>query len=293
VVTIRLTVDSATVLSSPIVEEFAVSTGSGTIRDLEPATDYVVTAEGLNASGNVLYQGTKSAVSVMSGHNTAVTIVMNPLGGSITVTWDAAIYASDFTSDPGWATSDASRFYWDSSQQAYYMDRINIVAGGNYAIKDVGVSMASRSFRLEWDIKMISVDYACDLRFGLFDTDMNASDNGSFAWVLFTREDRGYQILLASMGSDNVGHSDWTAGTQYSVGTWYHVIMSYDATTGQLTATITDRSTGNLVRSLSTTTGAFAADMDRVGLSDIWTGTPQVPGAQAAGYIDNVQLVLQ
>jgi hypothetical protein len=217
---------------------------------------------------------------------------LNPVDVAVTNTENPPVYSTDFASDPGWATSDPSRFYWDSGQQAYLMNRINIDGGGNYAIREVGVNMAGRSFRLEWDIKMVSVDYACDLRFGLFDSDMNAEDNGSFAWVILTREDRGYQILMGSRGSDNVSHGDSTEGTQYSVGTWYHVVMSYDAATGQLSATIIDRSTTNLVRSLSTTTGAFAADMDRVGISDIRQGAFQVPGAQAQGYVDNVQLVL-
>jgi hypothetical protein len=214
----------------------------------------------------------------------------------ITVNWDAAIYESSFASDPGWATSDSSRLYWDAGQQAYFMNRININGGGNYAIEDVGVDMAGRSFQLEWDIKMVSVDYASGLWFGLFDTDMKSNgENGSYVFVVFANEDRGHTVVMSAMGSDNVGQGDGSPGTseqKWLPDTWYHVALSYDSPTGQLNAQVTNRDTGATLRSLTTTTGAFASDMDRVGASDIRQGSYQVPGAQAQGYIDNVELVL-
>jgi hypothetical protein len=212
----------------------------------------------------------------------------------ITVNWDAISYVTSFTSDPGWATSDPSRFYWDSGQQAYFMNRININGGGNYAKKDVDVNMAARSFQLEWDIKPVSVDYASGLWFGLYDTDMYSNgENGSYVFVVFANEDRGHTVVMSAMGSDNVGQGDGSPGTseqKWLPDTWYHVALSYDSSTRQLTAQVKNRDTGDSLRSLATTVSAFAPDMDRVGISDKRQGTYQAPGAQAQGYIDNIAL---
>ena len=219
---------------------------------------------------------------------------LNPADVAVTNTESG--YSTDFASDPGWATSDPSRFYWDSGQKEYHMNRINIDGGGNYAIKDVGMNMAGRSFRLEWDIWVKSVDYASGLWFGLFDTDMFSNgENGSYVFVLFANEDRGHTVVMAAMGSDNVGQGDGSPGTSEQMwlpDTWYHVALSYDSSTGQLSAQIKNRGTGDSLKSLATTVSAFTSDMARVGMSDIRQGPYQFPGAQAEGHIDNVQLVL-
>ena len=42
------------------------------------------------------------------------------------------IYQTDFSSDPGWITSNPTYYHWDPSSETYYADQYNINYGGNY-----------------------------------------------------------------------------------------------------------------------------------------------------------------
>ena len=72
------------------------------------------------------------------------------------------LYQTDFSSNPSWITNDSSRYYWDSSDGTYHANQINVNSGGYYSYYDVGHD--GTSFRLEWDIKIASCDYASELR---------------------------------------------------------------------------------------------------------------------------------
>jgi hypothetical protein len=122
---------------------------------------------------------------------------------------------------------------------------------------------------------------------------MNAQEYGSYVWILFTYEDRGFQVLMCSMNSDNMTAEDWRAGPQFSLDTWYHVLMFYDADTRVLRADVMRRSTGEKLRSFRISNAGPFGNMNRVGISDIREGTFQVPGAQAKGYFDNVTLFVK
>lgn len=80
------------------------------------------------------------------------------------------VYAADFSSDPHWETSSVSRFFWRSQERVFQVNRISVNGGGNYAYHDVRTDMSNRSFRLEGDVLSQSVDYGCDVRFGLYPT---------------------------------------------------------------------------------------------------------------------------
>jgi len=202
------------------------------------------------------------------------------------------VLSEDFTNDPHWQRTDPFRFSWRSQDGVLEVHRVNMNGAFDYVYQDVGTDMSNRSFRLEWDVLPESIAYACDVRFGLYDTGLNAERKGaSYAQVLFTREDRGLIVLLDyGDAQGHVGTPD-SSPIQFSCGTWYHVVLQYDASTRDLQALVSVRDTRKALVSISASSvGPFAADMDRVGTSDMRVGHYQVPGAQATGLVDNVRL---
>jgi hypothetical protein len=202
--------------------------------------------------------------------------------------WDV-VYSEDFSTDPVWVTNTPARYYWNSTDETYSATQVNINSGGGYGYYfEADWAWGSSGFRLEWDQRMSSCDYASGLYFGLYDTDLHAAGQGSFAWIGFTNPDQGHIIQLFSGNEYDELHTDWT-GEQYSFGVWYHVVMVYAPDTNTLTADVTVRDTGAHFVSLEITgAGSFAADMCRVGSSNVREGGYQVPGAQASGEFDNV-----
>ena len=199
------------------------------------------------------------------------------------------VYQTDFSSDPGWITNNSDRYYWDPCDGTFVANQTNVNGGGYYAYHETNLNPGS--FRLEWDIKMISVEYACAVTFGLYDTDLNTAENGSFVEVYFVREDRGLTVNIFLMNSENFGQDVFSAPTQYSLGIWYHVVVEYDALAETVVAYVTLRESGVELTTLSASNvGAFASDMTRVGTSNVREGNFQVTGAEATGKIDNVIL---
>jgi len=201
------------------------------------------------------------------------------------------VYQTDFSTDPSWVTNNSSHYYWDSADETYSATQTNINNGGEYTYFDAGYD--GGSFRLEWDVDMVSNEYASDVRFGLFDSGMDTQNIGSFASLLFTREDRGLIIHLSAHDSDNHGHHDEWLSPQFAHNTWYHVALQYDAAADTLSADISDRATGQQFARLSVDdVGPFATDMGRVGTSNVRGGTFQVPAAQSQAEFDNVILYI-
>jgi hypothetical protein len=204
------------------------------------------------------------------------------------------VYEMQFSVDPGWTVSDDTRYAWDHAKELFRSRRININGGGTHAYHDVGSPFAERSFRLEWDIMPVSVAYACDARFGIFDTDLLTDGKGSYAYIGFTREDGGQLMALHAAGKTGKAQSTVSVPRQFKEGKWYHVNMAYDAAKRSLLATITDPGSNKELATLAIDgIGPFAADMDRIGTSDHRRGRYQVRGAEAEAYYDNVALYVE
>ena len=195
-------------------------------------------------------------------------------------------YETDFSEDVHWSTNRPADFFWHPRDGTYSLTQTNINRGGGYAYHDAGYNAGS--FSLEWDIKILSNDYASGVLFGLFDDDLNAEDNGSYAAVLFTKEDRGHTVILHCRDSTNKSRFA-VSDRRFSCGTWYHVIMKYDVRTHILTANVRTRESGNPIASLTITDlGVFSEAMGRIGSSNVREGDFQVPGAQSSATLDNV-----
>jgi hypothetical protein len=197
------------------------------------------------------------------------------------------IYQETFPTDPGWITNNSSRYYWDSSDGTYYANQINVNNGGYYSYYDVGHD--GTAFHLEWDTKITSCDYASDIAFGLFDSDLNSEGHGSSALVSFTNCDQGNIVLIRYRDSGDIDKNVWSPN-QFSYNTWYHVVMEYDDFANILKADVSVRENGQPLASLLiSNVGSFASDMGLLGTSNLREyGTFQVPGAQSIGKFDNV-----
>jgi len=201
-------------------------------------------------------------------------------------------YEMDFSRDPRWVTNRPSDYFWESKEGTYSITQVNMNAKGGYAYHRAGYS--GGSFRLEWDIRMLSSQYGSDVRFGVFDSDLNSSDKGSYAAVCFTKADRDRSGTIAQRiylhCQDAVDkHRFAVSEGEFSCDTWYHVAMRYDARDRALATDITTRESGKSIASLVIRdVGAFSKDMANVGSSNVREGDFQFPGHKSSAVIDNV-----
>ncbi len=221
-------------------------------------------------------------------HGLVSVVVMSAFVGSAAAGGWQVTYQTDFSSDPGWVTNNSDRYYWDSSNEEYYANMVNVNNGGYYAVHDVGHD--GTSFRLEWDMILRGVGYAAGLRFGMFDSDHRSQPDGSTAHLTFYREDRGLLLGLESYYWAGDAGSDQSYPIQFSLDTWYRVMMEYDDSAHTLTAEIDERDGGqqHLVSLSIDNAGPFSADMRFLGSSNVRDGGFQVPGAEGLGGFDNV-----
>ena len=202
-------------------------------------------------------------------------------------TWQV-VYQTDFSSDPGWITNEPSRYYWNSSDQTFFANQFNINGGGCYAYRSV-THRGEDSFRLEWDMIVNSIDYAAALSFGLYASDLQAdAPPANYAQVILGSEDRG---LVAFLAWANPTTYSGGGAAHFSLNTWYHIVMEYDAAVHTLKADIAIRDTGQHFATLSATNvGPFATDMGCLGSSNVRSGNFQCPGNQSFGKFDNIIL---
>lgn len=87
VTTIRAIVSGSDM--SNVQNDFDVSLGQGTIDNIPAGSDRIVTLQGLNSSGSVLYQGGATAITVTAGETTDVgTVTMNLFGFTVSAISD-------------------------------------------------------------------------------------------------------------------------------------------------------------------------------------------------------------
>lgn len=193
------------------------------------------------------------------------------------------IYEEDFATEPGWNTNDPANLMWDSATQTYQAVQSNS-ANGTFAFHKV--SWSGQSFRLEWDLRVNSVQWSAGATFGLFDPQMlysNRSVTGDFSLV-----DCGYVTSLVANPTGSTQFED-TSCWGWQTGIWYRNVIEYDAATGALQMEVRLADTGQLMLTLSTTvSGSFPLDMDYIGVSRVhMQGLPN--GATVDFNLDNIR----
>ena len=196
------------------------------------------------------------------------------------------VYEEDFSSDPGWLTNNGSHFYWNSSEENYYVrieDNLN-----EYGV--IQIPEMDGSFKIEYDAKMTQNDWSSALIFGIYDDEIAYKPGGvldtlSSLVLMFDHADGGTGFTIHSYTPPTVCnyHNHW-CGT--CLNQWYHVVIEYDAEVSTASYVVT--LDGSTVSSNSINiTGTYQGLM-YLGVSRRWHY--YVQGATTTGYVDNVEL---
>ena len=190
------------------------------------------------------------------------------------------VYQTDFASDAGWITNAPDKMYWDQQEAKYHFQ---LTGSGEYTFVPIAYCSVL-SYKFEFDIELVCLDYASGISFGLGDPDMREGE--PVQWLVnYARGDRGNGATLGYYGDSSSGYFPPPYAFLYKVNTVYHNVIVYDATAQKLMWQVTRISDGIVVADYSSPTGIGT-----------FTGIDRIcakisPGANTSeGYIDNLVL---
>jgi len=108
------------------------------------------------------------------------------------------VYQNDFSTDPGWKTNDPANMYWDSANGRYHVKSWD--TSNTYAYVSVPIQ-PGRVYIVEYDVCVVRMDWAGDVRFGLGDGVMNVTKPTEWT-VGYWRGDLGNGIMLVPLQSN-------------------------------------------------------------------------------------------
>jgi hypothetical protein len=190
-------------------------------------------------------------------------------------------YSHDFSSDPGWTTNNASRFYRDPATNTFFATTVE----GAEEYATIPVNWTGNSFRIEFDIKIASSQFASGISVGLFDADRHDS-LPNVVDVVYGNSSAGLHVNLHAANSTA---SKYTPSTVQNVQTnvWYHNIITWEEDTGIVKLELTNRDTGAAIGTYTIDGFAsFPTDMHNLGIS--WVGH-NASSNRTTSYIDNVK----
>jgi hypothetical protein len=198
-------------------------------------------------------------------------------------TWQT-VYQTDFSSDPGWTTGDPTNLRWDPAPGTFHAHIINQNNSKAYNNVSVVGFNPNQSWDLKFDEIINSCDWSAGADFGLFDSNF---DYSTATFLSPNYSDAGHNENLTANGTQAFNNN-----ANWSLGTWYHNEMQYDATTDLLTMSITDRDTGSLFCYLQVTPPILPNDLTMFGAyRPGMVGNPGVSPTASVDYnIDNVAL---
>jgi len=196
----------------------------------------------------------------------------------------SAIYEEDFSSDPGFTTSEPGDLYWDSANQWYFVRVYDVSSGyGNYFAESPSFEpTGSSDFHTEFDIDVADEDWGNYP--GVFFTNSQLADPWTeIPWF--------FQFIYADSTPRKFGlKSDGIASAYYSgtvaEGVWYHVSMDYDSLSQTVDLTVTNRSSGAVFWSLVDQPFEIIQSFDTVTLGHR-TAPPEY-GSSSIIYVDNI-----
>jgi tetratricopeptide (TPR) repeat protein len=212
------------------------------------------------------------------------------------------IYQTDFSTDPGWQSSNARDYYWDAQKQMYHF-----AGNENVGFADVPVPYDKTSFRLEYDITIPRADPGTAVHTGLssHNTTYATTDAiyGEFrSWKAGTFKDikdgdKTYQVLAVSNSARKTNdQSDYicqinpeeaTSNNTFGTNRIYHVIVDYDVNKGIIGTKVTD----NLhEKTYSNCAGVYNNVGTFPTLNQIILSGVGAPNQNIEGYLDNVKL---
>lgn len=197
------------------------------------------------------------------------------------------IYASDFSSDPGWITDQPENFYWSATSSALFAHTMNVPTTTATATRYFYIETELNprlSYELSWDAQITAMGGpnggSGSMPFGLYGArldsfnPLNLTFSGNYQDGTFgTRFMQLDGIPTAIFTEVNPGFNKHMGVANYSrfaLGRWYTNVLSYDAHTHSYTFTIKVRDTGalQLQRTIvASSTLVVNPELRRVGIS--------------------------
>lgn len=198
------------------------------------------------------------------------------------------IYSTDFSSDPGWTTNNPYTNRWDSEQgmfRYFLRDSTN-----TFVYKKIPYK--GESFQLEYDLLPVQTQFQSSIRLGIGDPDMyinqatiifsefENSIYGNLMWLRAvdqTNQRREVSSYYQSYGGPTV---------QFTDGTLYHVVMTYDRKVQQAGIQVAFLGNHSILWAYTLDNVRSLGPMDRIVVSTI--GDYTNPYSVAEGFLDNV-----
>ncbi|MBF0099928.1 MAG: DUF1566 domain-containing protein, partial [Desulfobacterales bacterium] len=164
---------------------------------------------------------------------------------TLTSAFGETLISEDFFADPGWVSSNASKLYWDATNQAYYVNHYKPDAAAAYV--DLQKTL-SGSFTLTYDVKITRADFDTKFLFGLTNNQdfLNYANTSCNNWGT-TKYAIGEFSYVADHNGGKLFNLGTTAGyiaapvnttAHWTTNAWYQNELSYNASTKILKYTV-------------------------------------------------------
>jgi len=194
----------------------------------------------------------------------------------------------DFSTDPGWTTTDATAYHWDPFYEAYHLRMAD--ASESYAMIPVTL-LPQHSFKFEFDLNISGISWAGDVAFGLYGTTMEGYSQAGihpFAKINFGTGDLGHGISVEGYDGSGTFRFLGQYPSSFAFNTWYHATVLFDHASGILATSVAQNSDGSVIWFDSMTGVNDFTGLVHLGASKV--GYDYAPGATGVAVIDNVQL---
>ena len=141
----------------------------------------------------------------------------------------------NFSSDPGWISTNSSKMYWDANNEAIFVSHYKPDANGIFY--DIG-EILTGDFTLNFDVKLTKADFDINLWIGLTNNDNYSSHSGEscIAWentkyalinFLYVASHNGGKRFDLITSDGNVDHGT-SNNIHWATEQWYNIELSYN-----------------------------------------------------------------
>ncbi len=226
-------------------------------------------------------------------------VIIYALGwASLPALADTVAYCTDFSTDPGWVTDQASNYHWNEPMGSYFVHNTNTYPG-YYPNRYAGKTMEQPvgSFELQWDVQVTRCDWSAGLYFGIWDRSLREwgwGYGGEFIFAVIGRADCGH-VIAFEVGANGAGAEEGTC-LGWSLNGWYTFKVGYDSDTEVANLEVLDRASAESIWSstLAVPGGGFTKDLQFLGSNLGMVGSHGYsgisPSAVLEANLDNVVL---
>ncbi len=194
-----------------------------------------------------------------------------------------SLLVEDFSSDPGWISTDPTNVRWDSN--GFYRARVNDDSGvARWGFSPLFQQVANSSFTLDFDMRPASTSWGTYPLLGLIQDGVATPYEVASLRIEAHWSGDGYnKFLLGSNGAPRIGWSP-----TFDTSKWYNHSIEYDADSNTVLWNVTDLDTGQVFHA-DTFSGISIAPFNQLAVG--YEGAAPVYGSWAEIYVDNIDLV--